>query len=114
MTDIDRTLKQDKRNIKMNCFFYYMIRNYDYIENIYTYNNHEELVRAVNNTKEKWLILVYKLPSQNTEDPLNNISRKVVELSRHEIDSTKSARKLYNYIIENECFKEDVLITLHY
>lgn len=112
LEDIDRNLQESTSNIKMKCFFYYMSRNYDYVENVYTYKNHGELLEVINASEDKWLIFVFRLPSQDKEDALNNISRKVVELSREKVNNNNSvAYEVYNRIIEREYFNEDVLIT---
>ena len=108
--DINRALQQEKSNIKMDCFFYYMSRNYDYIENIYVYKNHEELAEAINASADKWLIFVNELPKKDNEDPLNELKRSSVQLSREEIYNSKKAREIYNKLIEKESFDSDVLI----
>lgn len=111
LEDIDRKLQESKSNVKMKCFFYYMSRNYDYVENVYTYKSYGELLEVINASEDKWLIFVLKLPSQDKKNALNNVSRKVAELSREKIDNNSGAYGIYNQIIEKEYFDEDVLIT---
>lgn len=107
--NINRALQQAKSNIKMDCFFYYMSRNYDYIENIYVYKNHEELAKVINASADKWLVFVNELPKKDNEDPLNELKRSSVQLSREEIRN-KKAREVYDKLIEKENFEADVLI----
>ena len=106
---VDRALQQAKSDIKMHCFFYYMSRNYDYIENIYVYKNHKELAEAINASANKWLVFVNELPKKDNEDPLNELKRSFVQLSREEIGNEK-AREIYDKLIEKENFEADVLI----
>ena len=106
---IDRALQQAKSNIKMDFFFYYMSRNYDYIENVYVYKNRKELAEAINASADKWLVFVNELPKKNNEDPLNELKKSSVQLSREEIRD-KKAREVYDKLIEEEIFKYDVLI----
>ena len=106
---VDRALQQAKSDIKMYCFFYYMSRNYDYIENIYVYKNHEELAEVINASADKWLVFVNELPKKDNEDPLNELKRSSVQLSREEIRN-KKAREVYDKLIEKENFEADVLI----
>ncbi|MBR0287609.1 MAG: DEAD/DEAH box helicase family protein, partial [Selenomonadaceae bacterium] len=90
--------------------FYYMSRNYDYIKNIYVYRNHEELAEAINASADKWLVFVNELPKKDNEDPLNELKRSFVQLSREKIDNSKKAREVYDKLIEKESFDSDVLI----
>ena len=108
--DINRNLQQKKSNINMYCFFYYMSRNYDYIENIYVYKNHKELAEAINASADKWLVFVNELPKKDNEDLLNELKRSSVQLSREEIYNSKKAREIYDKLIEKESFDFDVLI----
>lgn len=108
--NINRALQQAKSNIKMDCFFYYMSRNYDYIENIYVYKNRKELAEAINASADKWLIFVNELPQKDNEDPLNELKRSFVQLSREKINNSKKAREIYDKLIEKESFDSDVLI----
>ena len=86
-----------------------MSRNYDYIENIYVYKNHEELAKVINASADKWLVFVDELPKKDNEDPLNELKRSSVQLSREEIRN-KKAREVYDKLIEKENFEADVLI----
>ena len=109
---IDNTLNNIKANYKQTVHFYYMSRNYDYIENVYVYENYSELVQVINDSKDKWLIFVPKLPSQNINNELKDISKiSKMELSREKIDNNEKERNFYDDIIEQEKFNCDVLIT---
>lgn len=108
---IDYALNDKKLEYSMEFCFYYMSRNYDYIENIYVYENYSELVKVINDSKDKWLIFVPKLPSQNANNELNKISRSKMELSREKINDNGEEKNYYDDIIEQEKFNRDVLIT---
>ena len=110
-SNIDNALKNKKASYQMSFLFYYMSRNYDYIENIYVYKNHNELTEAINRSKDKWLIFVPKLPSQNAKDELNKISKKMIELSREKINNNENDKKIYDDIVKQEKFNADVLIS---
>lgn len=88
---------------------YYFKRNYDYIESVYEFNNLDELTDCINRSKERWLVFV---KSKNDGEYLHrNITRSAVFLSRENIDRNKELEKEYNYIIENQTYNKDVLIT---
>ena len=109
--NIDNRLNQLKANIHMTIHFYYMSRNYDYIEEIYSYNNHEELAEIINASKDKWLIFVPKLPSTRSDDALNKLHKETVQLSRNMISTDENAEKVYDELTESETFNVNVLIT---
>ena len=109
--NIDSQLRREKSALKMTIFFYYMSRNYGYIEEIYTYKTHEELAEVINASKDKWMIFVSKLPLTDTKDPLNNLNKRTVQLSRNMISTDEKAKDVYDLLVEKEHFEEDVLIT---
>ena len=98
--------------------FYYMPRNYDYIEKIISYKTDEELVDHIQNSKEKWIIFVHsenggkhikdKLMEKGTvnTDECIFISRSTIEL-----EGSEKAEAEYDFIVANETTKKRIIIT---
>ena len=96
--------------------FYYMPRNYNYLEKIIPYETNDELIEHIKKSKEKWIIFVHsenegkRLENELTKKGIVNsddcifISRPVINL-----DNTKSVE--YDFIIANEKIKKRILIT---
>lgn len=58
----DSYCNQIKSDYKLNIYFYYMERNYDYIKNIKIFKDVKELVREINegkSPKNKWMVFVH-------------------------------------------------------
>ena len=96
--------------------FYYMPRNYDYLEKIIPYKTDDELIEYIKQSKEKWIIFVHsEKEGQRIENKLKKegvissddcifISRPVVKLEgKEQIE--------YDFIIANEKTNKRIVIT---
>ena len=136
MNDIINQLKKYKKegmlnglikNIGLNVLFYYMERNYDYIDNIFYYNDTKEITEYISsalskNENEKWLVFVSgksigKYISQKLNDTANqnDVSKNSNSVSIYlDADLRKSGGKEnqeFDYIVENEKFNSKVLVS---
>ena len=115
---------------KLNIDFYYMERNYDYIDNIYHYEDDDDLLNEVVNADEenKWLIFVSS--KRKGRALIDEIEEKIGELkkksdkistifltaeSKNLSDEPTKAEKRekasYEKLVNEQTFDEDVLIT---
>ena len=94
------------------CFpvaFYYMARNYDYVEPHF-YQQNEELVELIQSSVGKWIIFT----DSNGAGIDKSLREKGIEsifLSRKGIESGGERKKAYNYIIDSEMIDKKVLVT---
>ena len=93
--------------------FYYMNRNYDYIENIYVFRDYEELSNLIKKSNEKWLIFAQKLPNKKEKVIFEDMAKtkKVMFLSRDNVDELEGSKNSYDNLIEDEAFGEDCLFS---
>ena len=110
-------IKNACSQFKLNVHFYYMPRHYEYIESITFYSKNEELLQAIKNSNEKWIIFVHsEEEGRNLEELLNqdqefSANNDCIFISRTEINKDDQKRKEYEYIIEHETTSKFVLIT---
>ncbi len=99
--------------------FYHMERRYEYINDITVYHSHEDLAKKVIASKGtgKWMIFVSKrkfgekiIKDIQAEDAEKSLKCACISAYfRTSLD--KKEKKIYDYIIAKEAFKEDVLIS---
>ena len=96
--------------------FYYMPRNYDYLEKIIPYETNDELIEHIKQSKGKWIIFVH---SENEGKRLENeLTKKNVVNSDDCIFISRPVVKLegkgqieYDFIIANEKTNKRIVIT---
>ena len=96
--------------------FYYMPRNYDYIEKIILYKTNDELLEHITASDDKWIIFVH------SEKTGNDLKEKIIQskavtsndcilISRPEIELESKETLEYDFIIDNEMSSKRILIT---
>lgn len=98
-------------NIKicLNVKIYYIKRNYNFIKDIYTFEDLDSLIDTINSSKSKWLIFVKS--SSDGEILEKKINRSKVFISRERVSKDKNIEKTYDSIISNQYYNHEVLIT---
>lgn len=108
--EIEFILKYDPE-FRRKILFYYLDRNYEYLKNIFSYKDFEELINCIETSKEKWLIFVH---SQNEGEKilalLKEHSIPSVFISRKSVETDPAAQKEYDFIIEHEALYSRVVI----
>lgn len=127
--EVEHAYNKEIASEHLDVLFYYMERNFDYIQNLFFYQNEEELtariLQSLKNSKEKWLIFA------RTKSEGRELCEKIkTEFSKAYPDNSKEknsvpiaifidadSRKTYGmeaeefqYIVENESFSPSVLI----
>ena len=106
---IERFLREGTK-IALNTRIYYMKRNYDFIKKVYKFESLNELITTINNSRMKWLVFVKsKADGELIEKSLTKRSR--IFLSRERIDKDPKIEQIYNDIVENQYYTQEVLIT---
>ena len=96
---------------EQNFHFYYISRNYDYVDTIFGYENYGEILEEIKESKEKWIIFVSsKKNGSQLLDDMTQADINCVFLSRDNIQN-KAIKPIYDNIIKNEKFDNQVLIT---
>ena len=89
---------------------YYMRRNYYFIKKVYKFDSINDLITTINNSRMKWLVFVKsKADGELIEKALTKRSR--IFLSRERIDRDPKIEQIYNDIVENQYYEQEVLIT---
>ena len=100
---------------KIDYCYYYFQRNYDYIENIFVYDNFQQVTEKITESRsDKWLFFVSSKSSGNKllEDLKNReISTTFLTAESKDCDSNSDEHKTYSSIVENENFNQTVLIS---
>ena len=98
-------------NCRRKILFYYLDRNYDYLQNIFPYKDFGELIDCIEKSKEKWLIFVH---SQNEGEKILSLLKKrsipSVFISRKSVETEPAAQREYDFIIEHEALDSRVVI----
>lgn len=114
--DIERDVNQFIKELyPLNIRFYYMERNYDYVQKVFFYENEEELINKIKSDLEesntKWLIFVRDkktgkklLEGINDTNTCTFISAESRKRSGNEQDE-------FNHIVQNGSFNSQVLIS---
>ena len=98
--------------IRLDIHFYYMKRNYDHINKIFSYKEHTDLIKYIASSTGKWVIFVDTQTEGHTLTAMlkqNNID--CIFLSRDEVEAKAVAKEEYDYIIAQETIRKQVLIT---
>ena len=90
-------------------YFYYLKRNYDYISNVYVYENDENLVKVINekaSKKNKWLCFAH------SKDAGAEMKKAITHSCAFITSDNKNngEEKAFEKITNNKCFDEEVLI----
>ena len=110
-SEIENTLINDP-NYKRTILFYYLDRDYNYLENIFAYKDFEELINCIEQSKEKWLIFVQSLnEGDRLYDLLQARSISSVFISRKSVETDPAAKKEYDFIIEHEALNSRAVIS---
>lgn len=106
-------LEREKNRLTEEAYFslafYYMARNYDYVEPHF-YQQNEELVELIQNSAGKWIIFTDS-DGAGIDKSLRENGVESIFLSRKGIESGGERKKEYNYIINNETIDKKVLVT---
>lgn len=110
--DIDKVIEEEESNLKISFKFYYIPRDYNYLNFQATYSKVEELIPYIEKSKSKWLIFI------NDNKRAKEFQKKLREknissefISRESISSDNSSREEYDYLIEEETFRPKILIS---
>lgn len=98
--------------IHLDIHFYYMQRNYDHINKIFSYKEPTDLIKYIASSTGKWIIFVDTQTEGHalaTTLKQNNID--CIFLSRDEVEAKAAAKEEYDYIIDQETTRKQVLIT---
>ena len=108
--DYDLAIKKEYENIKQKFKFYYLPRNYQYLNFQRTYLEIKDLIPEIEKSNNKWIIFINS--NSQAEEFKVALSKKVdcKFISRKSINEDEQAREEYDYIIENETFRPKVLI----
>ncbi|MBO6179444.1 MAG: DEAD/DEAH box helicase family protein [Selenomonadaceae bacterium] len=127
--EVNHAYDQEIASKHLDVLFYYMERNFDYIRNLFFYQNEEELtariLQSLKNSEEKWLIFT------RTKSEGRELCEKIkTEFSKAYPDDSKDKNSVpiaifidadsrnkygmeadeFQYIVENESFRPSVLI----
>ncbi len=122
--DIENLKEQINQLVpKLDIDFYYMERNYDYIDNFYYYVGDDELLQEVVKADEnnKWLIfvsskrdgnaLLEKIEEENDKISVTFLTAESKSLSDSPTKKEKQEKASYEKLVNEQTFDEDVLIT---
>lgn len=120
---INRKCEEMTSEMKLNIFFYYMERDYDYIQQINFYADHDELIEKINtsvSSDEKWIIFVdSKNQGETLCEKLNrpegesesNKEERAIFLSSKNKETELEAKDTFDSIVKNEKYGYKVLVT---
>lgn len=109
--DYDSAIENEYEIFRKEFKFYYMPRNYAYLNFKKKYSNVEELIPEIKTSKDKWLIFINSnSQAQKFKDLLLKEDISCEFISRDSVNSDNEARDEYDYIIANETFSPKVLI----
>lgn len=114
---VDECIKEETtKYIPLHVHLYHMERNFDYISTVTSYTSVEDLSQKItSSSNEKWLVFV-STRKQGEElvellkEITPNLSCAFVSAKNRSIMDAPE-RKIFNYIVENEDFRENVLIS---
>lgn len=113
--NIAEAIEKTRQHLYLSVEFYYVSRNYSYIENIFEYNTLTEVLSLLAKSQDKNLIFISKTFSSSDEKEISEIfktdNKTVAFLSREKINTNAQCKSIYNKIISDKKFDEDVLIT---
>lgn len=113
-------LSQHTTYSKCELFYYHFNRDYNYIDEIFSYESLKDLIPLIKDSSDKWLIFVStENDGSNLSSDLGNNREDCIVLSRKIIDSSKSldhneendAQYVYREIVEKEKYSQRILIT---
>lgn len=107
----DYSRMEELKKFTLNVKYYYMRRDYSYIDKIYEYRDKKELIEAIETSISKWLIFVSS--EQEGEELKQDLAAKKIEcklMSRRTVDTAMQVNREYNYLVEKEIQKTRVLI----
>lgn len=110
--DIENVLNSEYENLKITFKYYYVARNYNYLNFQSKYSELEELVPYIEQSAGKWLIFINN--KNQAEKFKNTLKAKNIDcefISRNSVKENDKAKEEYDYLIENETFRSKVLIS---
>lgn len=108
--DVDNCIEEERNDFNLKLKFYYMARNYNYIENIFSYPTEDVLANIVEKSSSKWLIF----SNRSANEIMSAIKSKSIDcilLSRDKINSNLKVNDEYRYIIDHETTSKKVVIS---
>lgn len=108
--NFDVQKKLNVANIFLNVKFYYLSRDYSYIENIYSFDEYSSLVEKIKKSNNKWLFFS-NFEGEKIKKMLAEVGSEFIFISRERINSSDEVNDEYNYIIDNETFRPKILIS---
>lgn len=109
--NIQRKMEKELSGFALNVNFYYMKRNYNYIDKIYEYRTTEELVEGICNSASKWLVFVPTIHvGENLKQKLTDKKIDCKLMTRKTVDTTMQVKDEYDYLILEGNLKTRVLI----
>ena len=110
--DIDKVIEEEESNLKISFKFYYIPRDYNYLNFQATYSKVEDLLPYIEKSKGKWLIFI------NDNKRAKEFQKKLREknissgfISRESIKNDNGSQEEYDYLIEEETFRPQILIS---
>ena len=114
--NIEKAIEQERTKFSLNVEFFYISRDYSsYISDVHEYNNLLEVFDSIIETKTKTLVFVSKTFDGATEKELTEKftakNKKIAFLSREKISTNADCKKIYDKLISEKYFEENVLVS---
>ena len=111
-SDVDSLISEEIEKLKLKFQFYYVQRDYSYLNFQAKYSKAEELIPYIEKSTSKWLIFI------NNNNKAKEFKKKLRErdiacefISRESVNRDDKSQEEYDYLIANETFKPKVLIS---
>lgn len=111
-SDVDSLISEEIENLKLKIQFYYVQRDYRYLNFQAKYSQAEELIPYIEKSTSKWLIFI------NNNNRASEFKKKLRErdiscefISRESVNRDAKSQEEYDYLIANETFRPKVLIS---
>ena len=113
--NISKKMNRYREANTFQIWFYYMHRSYPLIENVYHFFYMNEITTKILADKDrshKWLVFVSdNQTGERLAADFSRNDRKSTFISRKRVETMQDIKKVYDAIISNEYFKDDVLVS---